>query len=300
MSSKLFSDGPGEAGGGTLTYTVLDVFAATPLQGNPLAVFLDGRDLTSNEMQALALEMKLSESVFLLPPEADGDVRMRIFTPAQELPFAGHPVLGTAFAVADRLGTNSVTLETGLGPIAVDLTREGYRLVFGRMSQPIPTAAPFEPADELLEVLGVQGSELPVEAYDNGPRHVFVALASAEAVARLRPNLHLLKDFGAIGVNCFALDGDHWKTRMFAPAMGVDEDPATGSAAGPLAVHLARHGRIAFGEEIVIHQGAEIYRPSVLHASVHGTADEITRVEVGGAAVVVAQGQYLARSYRAS
>jgi trans-2,3-dihydro-3-hydroxyanthranilate isomerase len=295
---QLFSDGPGEAGGGTLTYTVLDVFAAKPLEGNPLAIFLDGRDLTAGEMQALALEMKLSESVFVLPPEGEGDARIRIFTPTHELPFAGHPVLGAAFVVAERLRTNAVTLETGRGAIPVDLTREGARLVFGRMNQPIPTMSAYDRADELLSILGVDRSVLPIEVYENGPQHIYVGLGSADEVAALRPNLHAMRDLGTVGVNCFARDGDHWKTRMFAPALGVDEDPATGSAAGPLAVHLARHGQIGFGDEIVIHQGAEIRRPSELHASAYGSAEAVTRVEVGGAAVVVAQGQYLARSTR--
>ena len=134
------------------------------------------------------------------------------------------------------------------------------------MEQPIPELEPFERADELLAALGVERSELPVEASRNGPVHVYVALASEEAVAALDPDLTALRKLEGVGVSCFAGLGGRFKTRMFGPALGVAEDPATGSAAGPLAVHLARHGRIEFGQPIEIRQGAEIGRPSVLHA----------------------------------
>jgi trans-2,3-dihydro-3-hydroxyanthranilate isomerase len=281
-----------------LSYSVLDVFTSQPLQGNQLAVFTDGRGLDKDEMQGLARELNLSETVFLMPPEGEGDVRVRIFTPSVELPFAGHPVLGTAFVVAEALGTNAVSLETGRGIVPIDLVREGNRIAFGRMSQPIPTAAPFEQPEALLAALGVEGSELPIEIYDNGVRHVYVVVASTSTVASVTPDFTALASLGEMGVNCAARAGTDWKTRMFGPGVGVNEDPATGSAAGPLAVHLARHGLIKFSEEIRIQQGAEIRRPSVLHATVHGSAEEITRVEVGGSAVLVAQGHYLARSAR--
>jgi trans-2,3-dihydro-3-hydroxyanthranilate isomerase len=286
------------ANGGTIEYTVLDVFATNPLEGNQLAVFGDGRGLSSEEMQRVARELNLSETVFLLPADADGDVRVRIFTPSTELPFAGHPVLGTAFVVADTIGTGTVRLETAAGVIPVEISRDRARLVFGRMRQPIPEIEPYERAGELLQALGVTASVLPVEAYRNGPRHVFVVLASEAEVASLRPDMGALADHAGVGANCVAKASDHWKTRMFAPALGVNEDPATGSAAGPLAVHLARHGQIEFGAEIEIHQGAEIGRPSILYARAVGDTAAIERVEVGGSAVVVARGHYLVRSAR--
>jgi trans-2,3-dihydro-3-hydroxyanthranilate isomerase len=132
---------------------------------------------------------------------------------------------------------------------------------------------------------------LPVEAYRNGPRHVYVELASEQAVASLQPDMGALAKLPGIGVACFAGAGCNWKSRNFAPALGIPEDPATGSAAGPLAVHLARHGRIGFGQEIEISQGAEIGRPSRLYARAAGTADRIDSVEVAGAAVIVARGE---------
>jgi trans-2,3-dihydro-3-hydroxyanthranilate isomerase len=273
-------------------YIVADVFTDTPLQGNQLAVFTDGRGLPAGQMQRAARELNLSETVFFLPPEHDGDLRIRIFTPASELPFAGHPVLGSAFLAGELLGTSAVRLETGAGVVPVELRREGGQIVSGRMEQPIPDRAPYEHPDRLLAALGVAGSGLPVEAYRNGPRHVFVALDGEAAVAALRPDLGALAQLGDIGVSCFAGGGARWKTRMFAPGLGVAEDPATGSAAGPLAIHLARHGRTGFGEEIEIRQGAEIGRPSVLYARVDGSPQRIERVLVSGAAVVVARGEY--------
>ena len=268
-------------------YVVCDVFTDEPLQGNQLAVFTDAREIPERDLQRLAREMNFSETTFVYPPEAGGHVRMRIFTPAAEVPFAGHPTLGTAFVLAGPLQLVEIRIETGRGIVPVRLEREGARIVFGWMAQPAPTVEPFDRADELLDVLGVR-SELPVEVYDNGIRHVFVALASPAEVAALQPDLQHLLAFGAVGVNCFAGDGRTWKMRMFGPGLGVPEDPATGSAAGPLAVHLARHGRVAFGEEIEVEQGVEIARRSVLHARAH---DE-QRVEVGGCAVVVARGEF--------
>jgi trans-2,3-dihydro-3-hydroxyanthranilate isomerase len=160
------------------------------------------------------------------------------------------------------------------------------------MVQPVPTVELYDGGERVLAILGVARSELPVEVYDNGVRHVYISLGSEEEVAALRPNMARLADeTDAVGFNCFAGEGKRWKTRMFAPASGVAEDPATGSAAGPLALHLARHGRIAFGDEIEISQGVEVGRPSKLYARVEGSADEVERVEVGGSAVTVARGE---------
>jgi trans-2,3-dihydro-3-hydroxyanthranilate isomerase len=272
-------------------YVVADVFTDEPLAGNPVAVFTDARGLETDEMQRLARELNLSESVFVLPAEQGGHARIRIFTPGIEMQFAGHPTLGTAFVLAAPMQLLEIRLETGAGIVPVALEREGPRIVFGRMAQPIPRWQPYAEAEALLRAVGVERSELPVEEYDNGAQHVYVALESEEAVAGLRPNLAPLGLPEALGVNCFSGSGTRWKTRMFGLG-GIPEDPATGSAAGPLAVHLARHGRIGFGEEIEITQGVEIGRPSKLFAVVHGSADAIERVEVGGSAVTVAHGEF--------
>ena len=262
----------------TLRYVVADVFT-------------DGREVDDEMMQKLAREMNFSETVFVLPPEAGGHARIRIFTPAIELPFAGHPVLGSAFVLGMPLQLGEIRLETEAGIIPVTLEREGPRIVFGRMQQPIPNWEPFEQAEELQQLLGVR-SQLPVETYDLGPLYVFLELGSEAEVAALEPDFGALARLTHVGVNCFAGSGTRWKTRMFAPADGVAEDPATGSACGPLGVHLVRHGRIGFGEEVEVSQGAEVGRPSTLYVRVDGSTEKIERVEVGGSTVVVARGEF--------
>jgi trans-2,3-dihydro-3-hydroxyanthranilate isomerase len=277
----------------TFRYVVADVFTDTPLEGNQLAVFTDARDLPEARLQHLARELNLSETVFVYPAQLDGHAKLRIFTPATEMPFAGHPILGTAFILAGPLQLGEIRLETGVGVIPVQLEREGSRITFGWMSQPIPTVEPYSEADDLLAALGVQGSRLPIEVYDNGLEHVYVALESEEEVAALEPDVRALERLpDVLGVNCFAGSGTRWKTRMFAPGGGVPEDPATGSAAGPLACHLVRHGLVEPGTEIEISQGVEIRRPSTLHARVEGSPEKIEKVEVGGSAVVVARGEF--------
>ena len=295
--NNLWADDPGT---GWRRYLIADVFTGTPLEGNPLAVFPDGRGLAADTMQRVARELNLSETVFFLPAEHAenaehaehaADVRLRIFTPANELPFAGHPVLGSAFVLGEALGTSALTLETGAGPIPVELERDGGRISFGRMEQNVPVPEPYEETEALLAAIGVPRSGLPVEAYRNGPRHVYVELASEAEVAGLWPDQRAL-GLLPVAVSTFAGQGPAWKTRVFTPFHGVPEDPATGSAAGPLAVHLARHGRIGFGEEIEIRQGEEIGRPSRLYARAEGSADKVERVLVGGSAVIVARGEY--------
>jgi trans-2,3-dihydro-3-hydroxyanthranilate isomerase len=274
-------------------YVVADVFTDKPLAGNQLAVFTDAREIPENLLQPLAREMNFSETVFVFAKEGDGHARIRIFTPTIEIPFAGHPTLGTAFVLAAPLQLGEIRLETGVGVVSIKLEREGARIVFGRMGQPIPTVESYENEADLLDALGVDRSELPVEVYDNGLRHVYVALPSEDAVAALKPDLARLAELPAVlGINTFAGSGSRWKTRMFAPGDGVPEDPATGSAAGPLALHLARHGRIDFGDEIEISQGAEIGRPSRLYARAEGSAERVENVEVGGSAVIVARGEF--------
>jgi trans-2,3-dihydro-3-hydroxyanthranilate isomerase len=194
--------------------------------------------------------------------------------------------------VALALELEAVNLETGMGPVRARVQPRERGTLRGTVEQPIPSWSAFAEPAPLLGALGVERSQLPVECYENGPRHVLVALATAQEVADLSPDLGALAELGELNVSCFAPSGERWKTRMFAPAIGVPEDPATGSAAGPLAVHLARHGLIAFGQAIEIEQGAEIGRPSLLRACATGVADALQAVEVGGAVVVLARGEF--------
>jgi trans-2,3-dihydro-3-hydroxyanthranilate isomerase len=183
-----------------------------------------------------------------------------------------------------------IALETGVGIVEVELERDDSgRIVFGRMQQPLPEVRPVAATEALFAALGVTGSELPVELYDNGTTHIFVALRNEAAVAGLSPDIGAIAALAVTGVNCFAGSGARWKTRMFWPG---GEDAATGSAAGPLAVHLCRHGLVEWGEWIENSQGDEIGRPSTLFALADGRDGEATRVLVGGRAVIVARGEF--------
>ena len=293
--------------GSTHPYTVLDVFTDTPLTGNPLAVFTAGELIPSRLMQAVARELHLSETVFLLPGDGEANATVRIFTPQSELPFAGHPVLGAAFVAGAARGLVHVRLRTGVGVVPVKLEREHGDVVFGEMEQPLPAVRVFEREPELLSALGLTRAVLPVEAYSNGPTHVMVGLATEADLRALEPDWAALARLGAIGVDCFTA-GDQpgepepgsagparVRCRVFCPGLGVPEDPATGSAAGPLALHLARHGRYSPGAALEIIQGVEIGRPSRLVACVEGPPDSPVRITVGGSAVVVATGHFRAR-----
>lgn len=275
---------------GTHPYTVIDAFTDTPLHGNPVAVFFDADDISAERMQSIGREMNLSEVTFVLSPTADADVRIRIFTPVNELPFAGHPLLGTAVALGESHRRDRLRMETAVGVIDFDLERVGGRVVGAQMAQPVPTWVEFDRTDELLSALGVPKPELPVEIYTNGPRHVFVGLESIEALSAVDPDHRALAAFPDMATNCYAGAGTSWRSRMFSPAYGVTEDAATGSAAGPLAIHLARHGRTEFGRWIDIHQGVEMGRHSLMRAFADRVGDRITSVRVGGAGVAIARG----------
>lgn len=282
-------------------YTIVDVFTRTPLAGNQLAVFTEGESVPSRLMLAAARELHLSETAFVLPGDDEADAAIRIFTTFHELPFGGHPVLGAAFVIGAERELATVRLRTmGAGVVPVSLTREHGEIVYGEMEQPLPTVRAFEREHELLEALGASRPVLPLEIYRNGPMHVMVGLADPEQVAALEPDMSALARLGPIGIGCFApLDaeagpGEHTrvKLRIFGPGAGINEDPATGSAAGPLALHLARHGWYTPGNTLTITQGDEIRRPSELFARIDGPAAQPIRIAVGGCAVLVARGHF--------
>lgn len=198
-------------------YVVADVFTDTMLEGNPLAVFLDAADIPAERMQRIARELNLSETVFVMPPESGGDVRLRIFTPVNELPFAGHPTMGTAFVIGELTDKISIIMETGMGLVPFELDRVDGKVQWARMRQPIPEWQPYEKAPHLLEALGLETSTLPIEVYRNGPRHVFVGLPNVRALSALRPDLLMLADHLDMAANCFAGAGSEWRMRMFSP-----------------------------------------------------------------------------------
>ena len=162
----------------------------------------------------------------MLPPREGGTVRLRIFTPRVELRFAGHPCLGAAFVLGGPLQLGVLGLETGSGIVPVELERdESGRIVFGWMTQPVPTVEPYERAEELLAALGLAASELPVEVYDNGVRHAYAVLPAKEDVARLEPTWRTLAGLDVVGVSACAGTGTSWKLRMFAPAPASARTP---------------------------------------------------------------------------
>jgi trans-2,3-dihydro-3-hydroxyanthranilate isomerase len=274
-------------------YVIVDVFTTVALQGNPLAVFPHAEDIPTGRMQLIAREMNLSETTFVLPAQADGDRRVRIFTPVNELPFAGHPILGTAAVLGVSTTLDQLRLETAAGTIPVDFLYRRDRTVTASMRQPIPVWEPYARRGDLLDALGLASSTLPVDAYRNGPRHVYVGVDSEAALSRVRPDLRALATHQDMAAICFAGSGKRWRTRMFSPAYGVAEDAATGSAAGPLAVHLARYGLVPFGKQIEILQGVEMGRPSRMFARAEGTGEELDTIEVEGSAVITARGTLL-------
>lgn len=289
-----------------------DVFTAAPLTGNQLAVFPDGRSLDASRMQALAREMAFSETTFIFPPESpDTDVRMRIFTPGTELPMAGHPTIGSTFALADtgliRPNVSRVVFGLGIGPTPVTLEWDRDRLRFAWMTQRTPTfGPPISDIETVAAGLSVRvddvASGLPIQEVSCGVPFLIVPMVSREAVDRAVTDASALRKMGdRLGVDApvflfSTASGAHDETaysRMFAPhtAIGIPEDPATGGASGPLGCYLVRHGLVSpdAAQRIVNVQGVAMGRPSRIYIRVGGTRERIDKVEVGGQAALVAR-----------
>jgi len=272
-------------------YRLVDVFTDKAFGGNPLAVFTDGRAVDERLMQPIAKELHLSETTFVLPPSSKGaDHRLRIFTPDKELPFAGHPTIGTAYVVgAGRDGT--MWLQEGVGNIRVT-SREG----FVQMDQPLPTftgtTVTRQAAAEALS-LAVEEvrSDVPIQVGSSGVPFLFVPLANLQAVRRARRP-------GALdaSVYVFAMSGErsgsHVHGRMFDQGLGIGEDPATGSAQGPLGAYVVVHELVqaAPTTRIRVEQGFEIGRPSILDIEVDRAGAAITAVRVGGRCIPMGGG----------
>jgi trans-2,3-dihydro-3-hydroxyanthranilate isomerase len=295
-----------------LKFLQYDVFTDRAFSGNQLAVFLDGRGLAVDAMQAIAKEMNFSESTFILPSEEPGtDVRMRIFTPNSELPMAGHPTIGSTFALAHAgvitAAAPRFTFGLGVGPTPVDLRWDQGRLAFAAMRQLNPKfgAAIADPAGALASI-GLTDDdivkELPVQQVTCGVPYVIIPLRDRVTVDRATPDLASFRKFAArhhlpldMGIYLFALSphGDEAYARMFAPGLGIPEDPATGSAAGPLGCYVVRHRHLCGDYALTIDQGVKMGRPSKMHVSIAEQAGEVVRVQVGGQAVLVGQGELL-------
>jgi trans-2,3-dihydro-3-hydroxyanthranilate isomerase len=294
-------------------YLHYDVFTDHLFGGNQLAVYLDGRGLTTETMQSIAQEMNFSESTFVLPAEAPGtDVRMRIFTPAEEMPMAGHPTIGTTFALARagviEYGRQNFVFGCGIGPVPVALTWDGGDLGFAWMTQPLPTFGeaigdPARTAAALsLSPTAIAGTGHPVQVVSCGVPFLFVPLTTRMAVDNVVDNAGALNALLAEaktrphGVFVFSAEpGDARATvysRMFAPELGITEDPATGVASGPLGCYLLKHKIVPSdkSESIISLQGAKMGRPSYIHLAIGLDKGRISSVRVGGEAVLAGEG----------
>jgi trans-2,3-dihydro-3-hydroxyanthranilate isomerase len=291
-----------------------DVFTDTPLTGNQLAVFPDARGLSDAQMQAIAREMNFSESTFILPAEAPGTgVRMRIFTPGLELPVAGHPTIGSTFALAAtgviRTGTPQFVFGLNAGPTPVDLEWDNHGLRFAWMTQRRPVfGAIADDRDGAAGMLGLTAADLhpdlPVQEVSCGVPFLYIPLRDRATVDRAISDAAAVRRFAAgtpieHGIFLFALsnhpEDETVYSRMLAPHFGIAEDPATGIASGPLGSYLVRHGIVSgdAARRIVSRQGVAMKRPSRIHIAIEGDATAITSVKVGGEAVLVAKGELL-------
>lgn len=285
-----------------VAYRIVDVFTRTRFAGNPLAVFPDARGIPEDAMQRIARETNLSETTFVLPTtRADCDVRVRIFTPATEIPMAGHPTIGTAF-VLDR--GDRIVFEEGVGPIPVERVTAAGGEMRWRMTQPRPRfggARPGEDAARAACALSLDAIDVdprfPIETAATGLGFLFVPLRSLDALGRVRVQGELwdslARDSGARGIVPLVLTGAAEVRCRMLGVDGIAEDPATGSAAGPLGAWLVRHGAVAPGDpaHVLVRQGHEIGRPSEMHVEVPGTPDDVPCVRVAGACVEVARGE---------
>jgi len=298
-------------------FVIADVFTEKQFGGNQLAVFVDGRGLETSTMQDIAREMHYSETTFLVPPEQGGDYRVRIFTPEQELPFAGHPIVGTAnVIVAEGLKQPTepltcVALETGVGPILVQVQISGGRAGHTTMTQPLPVvkgtlqAAAGLAAALSLDPFEIESTRLPIETIYNGLAVLIVPVASRRALESIRIDMGKLEEIsrnvGAQTVLTFTretvLPSSSAHCRVFAPAAGVAEDAATGSANGPLGFYLVRHRLVDVlpCTKIISEQGFEMKRPSLLHieADVNTANGDVTAIRVGGGVVISGRGELL-------
>jgi trans-2,3-dihydro-3-hydroxyanthranilate isomerase len=295
-----------------LSYLHYDVFTSDPLVGNQLAVFTDARSLDAPGMQRLAREMNFSESTFILPSEQPGtDIRMRIFTPVNEMPMAGHPTIGSTFALAHsgviRPGTDRFVFGLNVGPVPVDLEWRGSQLAFAWMTQLLPEFGPVvSQRQAVAAALGLEPTDLvpdlPVQQVSCGVPLIFVALRDRATVDRAVSDAAACRRLSdAVGVSLpiflFSIEPpgsvDTVHSRMFAPVFGIVEDPATGSASGPLGCYLVQYG-VVRGEaarRMTSRQGVAMGRPSRIHIAIDGGPDAIARVKVGGEAVLVGRGE---------
>jgi trans-2,3-dihydro-3-hydroxyanthranilate isomerase len=287
-----------------LSMVQVDVFTDRTLTGNSLAVFVDGRGLSTEQMQALAREMNLSETTFVLPGDAAAEktrgIRVRIFTVQEELPFAGHPTLGTAFVLGGQSGVQEIRLDLNVGIVPVRFTEEAGRPVFGEMTQKDPEFGAIHHVDEVADLMGLTAadfdSSVPIQTVSTGLPYTIVALRSLNTLQTLRLNLDAAAEYlGRSGGKFFYFvcrETVDPKARLHARMIfyGAD-DPATGSAAGCCAAWAVAHGVAVSEERILIEQGLEVHRPSSIFVRAKKQDNQVVNVRVGGNCVEVLRGE---------
>jgi trans-2,3-dihydro-3-hydroxyanthranilate isomerase len=287
-----------------LPFVQLDVFSSKPFEGNPLAVFLDGRGLSDKEMQTLAREMNLSETTFILPREAlverERGVRVRIFTVHEELPFAGHPTLGTAFQLRGSTGAREITLDLNVGQIPVQFEETLGQPVFGEMTQVDPEFGLRHDREAVARASGLRDGDidlsLPIETISTGVPFTVVPLRGLEIMRNLRVDMsgseEYLKRSGGKFFYFVSRQTVDPAVRLHARMMFYNgEDPATGSAAGCAAAWMTAHGIAQSDERVLIEQGVEMGRPSGIFVRASRRDDRVVNVRVGGNVVEVLRGE---------
>ena len=295
-----------------MRYLHLDVFTDTRFEGNQLAVFPEPNGLTTDAMQRIAKEMNFSESTFIFPKEGRGDIKMRIFTPGQELPMAGHPTIGSTFALAIEgviaKGRDEFVFELGVGPTPVSLEWNASGLSFAWMTQPLPTfGSVLQDRKTLADAAGITFGDLvdglPIQVVSCGVPFLFVPMTTRKAVDSVtidrKTYARACRESGIEEQPVFFFTTERGSgpetvySRMLAPGFGISEDPATGSASGPLGAYLVRYRVVAPDDarQMLSLQGVAMGRPSRLHISIDSDEDRITRVRVGGKSVLVGRGE---------
>jgi len=287
-----------------LPFIQFDVFTSRPLEGNPLAVFPDGRGLNDEEMQAIAREMNLSETTFILPREATTErkrgTRVRIFTVQEELPFAGHPTLGTAFALRGDSGANQIRLDLNVGTIPVEFSETPGQPAFGEMTQTDPVFGQIHDRQKIAEITGIPVEDIdpdvPIQTVSTGVSFTVLPILNLEAIRRLQINQQRASEYLAASGGkfffCVSRQTVDPAARLHARMLFYNgEDPATGSASGCAAAWMVEHGVAQPDEQVMIEQGVEMKRSSRIFVRASRRNDRVVNVRVGGNVVEVLRGE---------
>jgi trans-2,3-dihydro-3-hydroxyanthranilate isomerase len=289
-----------------LNYYLIDVFTNEQFGGNQLAVFPDGESVPEELMQKIARELNFSETTFVFPPKkSENDFKLRIFTPYKEIPLAGHPTIGSAFALLHNKSIskekNGIVFEEGVGDIPVSFSKSDKNLII-TMKQPLPTWGATIEKDKIAKILSLSTDDIldntPIQVVSTGIPFLYIPVKDLKSIKNIKLRLDLyeehLKNFETNNIFVFTTETERptsfIHSRMFAPGIGISEDPATGSAQGPLGAYLVKYKIAKAGQTIISEQGFEMGRPSIIYIDIESNNDVISSVKVGGQSVLVGEG----------